>query len=87
MPTSRRRLHIVFEDRPEEAVPIDRAWLHGLSADEAFDRGSQSGMLFDRKLRAMWVIDRSANDEVRRVYGQAPGEIQQRYDAFLSQSE
>lgn len=87
MPNSRRRLHIMFEDRPDDVVPVDRAWLQGLSADEAFDRGSQAGILFDRKIHAMWVIDRSANDEVRRVYGHAPAEIKERYETFLSQAE
>jgi hypothetical protein len=87
MPNAQRRLHIVFEDRPEEAVRVDRAWLLGLSADEAFDRGCQAGMLFDRKVLAMWIVDRTAGDEVRRVYGRPPREIQSRYDAFLGQAE
>ncbi len=87
MPNARRRLHIVFEDRLEEIVRVDRAWLLGLSADEAFDRGSQAGVLFDRKIRAMWIVDRTTGDEIRRVYGQPPAEIQIRYDAFLSQAE
>jgi len=87
MPNSRRHLHVIFADRPEESILVDRTWLRDLSADEAFDKGCQSGALFDRALHAMWVIDRTGAPEVRRVYGQPPAEIRMLYDTFLKQAE